>query len=82
MIILSTVNLPFQSPLVPFFLREILGIMGTYAMVKSGHDGVNIFHLVGVSISTRQLRGIWLGILSIALEEELKGSCLILFSLV
>ena len=40
--------------------------------LQSGHDGANIFHLVGVSISTRQLRGIWLRILSIALEEELK----------
>ena len=40
--------------------------------LQFGHDGVNIFHLVGVSISTRQLRGIRLGIVFIALEEELK----------
>ena len=36
--------------------------------LQSGHHVVNFFYLAGVSVSHR----IWLRILSVALEEELK----------
>ena len=39
--------------------------------LQSGHHVVNFFHSVGFSVSTEQLK-VWLRVLSIALEEELK----------
>ena len=38
----------------------------------SMHHVVNFFHVVGVSVSTRQVKG-WLRILSVALEGDLKA---------
>ena len=40
--------------------------------VQSGHYIVNFFHLVGVSVSIKTACRIWLRILSIAFEEEIK----------
>ena len=40
--------------------------------VQSGHYIVNVFHLVGVSVSIKTACRIWLRILSIAFEEEIK----------
>ena len=67
LIALSTVNLQYQSQFVPISLRPVLRIVAAHVTATSGPHGVNFFHLVGVSVSTRELR-----ILSLALEEELK----------
>ena len=40
--------------------------------LQSGHHVDNFLHLVGVSLSTKQLRGYGSRVLSVALEEELK----------
>ena len=71
LIVLNTVDSKFQGWLVPISLRPVLTTVGALSWLQAGHHAVNLFHLAGVSVSTRQLR-IWLKILSIALEKELK----------
>ena len=54
---LSIVNLQFQGRFVPISLRPVLRIVAAYVMLQPGHHVVNFFHLVRVSVSTRQLTG-------------------------
>ena len=56
-IVLGTVNLQFQGWFVSISLRPILGIAAAYVMATACHHVVNFFHLVWVSVSTRQLTG-------------------------
>ena len=56
---------------VPISLRLVLGTVAAYVMATSGHHVVNFSHLVGFSIcKTAHRTG--LGMLPVALEEELK----------
>ena len=57
MIVLSTVNLQFQGQFVPLSLRPVLRIVAAYVMIESDNHVVNVFHLVRVSVSIRQLTG-------------------------
>ena len=52
LIVLSTGNLQFEGGCVFFSLRPVLGIVAAYIMAKSGHEVVNFFHVVGVSVFT------------------------------
>ena len=57
MIVLCTVNLQFQGLFVSISLRLVLRIMGAYVMltVWSSSTAIVNFHLVGVSVSIRQI---------------------------
>jgi len=57
MIVLSTVNLQFQGLFVSISLRLVLRIMGAYVMliVWPSSTAIVNFHLVGVSVSIRQI---------------------------
>ena len=58
LILFSTVHLQHQGQFVPISLRSVLGIVAAHVMATtSGHYVVNFFHLVGVSVSIRQLTG-------------------------
>ena len=70
LIVLCTVSLQFQGQFVPIFWSQFM------SWLESSHRAVNFFHQIGVSVSIRQLGYgciIWLRILSIALEKELKA---------
>ena len=72
LIALSTVNLQSQGWFVPVSLRPFLRIAAaSMSWLQSGHHVINFFHLMGVSVSLTAHR-IWLRVLSIAPEEELK----------
>ena len=70
LIVLDTVSLQFQGPFVPMSLRSILEIVAAHIWVQPGHHGVNFTWCFGVYKTAHR---IWLRILSIALEKELKG---------
>ena len=70
LIVLGTVNLQFQSLSVPICLRTVLGIVAAHVLVQSGHHAVN-FSTWGFSICKTAHR-IWLRILPVILEKELK----------
>ena len=74
LIILSIVNVHFQGQFVPIYLNPMLRIVLVHVWHMtslSGHHAVNFLYLVGISVSTTAHR-IWLRILSIALEKDLK----------
>ena len=64
LIVLGAVSFQFQGQFVSISLRPVLR--------TTWHHVVNFFHMVGVSVFTRQLKG-WLRILSVALKEDLKA---------
>ena len=57
LIVLSTVNLHFQGWSVSISLRLILGTLANLSWLETGHHVVNLFHLVGVSVSITELMG-------------------------
>ena len=71
LVALGTVNLQFWGALVPISLWLVLRIVQLKSWVQSGHHVVN-FSTWCFSIYKRAHR-IWLRILSIALEEEVKS---------
>ena len=56
LIVLSTASLEFQGGFVPISL-QFLELWQLMSRLPSGYHVVNFFHLVGVSVSTRQLTG-------------------------
>ena len=57
LIVLSTASLQFQGQFVPISLRPFLRIVAAYIMATVWSSCINFFHLVGVSVSIRQLTG-------------------------
>ena len=74
LVVLGTVNLQFQGHFVPISLRPVLGIVAAYVMatVWFGHHIVNFFSIWWVFQYLQEAHRIWLRILSLALEKELK----------
>ena len=74
LIVLGTVNLQFQGHFVPTSSRPVLGIVAAYVMaiVWFGRHVVNLFSTRWVFQYLQEAHRIWLGILSIAPEKELK----------
>ena len=68
---LGAVNLLFQGQFVSTPLRPILELWQLILWVQPGHHVVNFFHLVGFRYPQTTHR-LWLRILFIALEKELK----------
>ena len=57
LIVLSTVSLQFQGSVCSQFLEASSWNSGLMSWLQSGHHVVNFFHLMGVSVSVRQLTG-------------------------
>ena len=57
LIVLSTVSLQFQGQFVPISCVQFSELWQLTSWLQSAHHVVNFFHLVGLSISTRQLTG-------------------------
>ena len=55
LIVLNTVNLQFQGQLFTFLWGQFLKLWQLMSQLQSGHRVVSVFHLVGVSVSIRQL---------------------------
>ena len=66
---LGRVNLQFQGPLVPISLRPVLRIVAAYVM---GIVGCHVVHFTWVFNICTAAHRVWLSILSMALEKELK----------
>ena len=56
-VVLIAINLQFQGRFVPISLRPIFGIVAAYVMATVSHHVGNFFHMVGASVSIRQLTG-------------------------
>lgn len=60
-LILSTVHLQFQGRFCSCFLERVSQALckmkQLMSWLQSGHHAINCFHLAGVSVSTKQLRG-------------------------
>ena len=69
--VFSTVTLQLQGQFVSISLRPALRIVTAMSWLQSCHLVGSFFYLVGILISIRA-QGIWLRILSVAFEKELK----------
>ena len=70
LVVLGTVHLQFQGPFVPFLCSQFSELWQLKSQVQSGHHVVN-FSTRRFSVYKTAHR-MWLRILSIALEKELK----------
>ena len=57
LVVLGIVNLQFQGPFVSIFRGKLLELRQHMSWLQSGHGVVKLFHLVGVSVTVRQLTG-------------------------
>ena len=57
LIVWDAVNLQFQGQFVSISLRPVLRVVAAYVLAIVWSQVVNFFHLVGVSVSLRQLTG-------------------------
>ena len=72
LIVLSTVSLQFQGWFVPISLRPVLRIVAAYVMATAWSSCSSLLPPGGGFSIYKTAHRIWLRILSIALEEELK----------
>ena len=74
LVVFGTVNLQFQGHFVPMSSRPVLGIVAAYVMaiVWFGRHVANFFSTWWVFQYLQEAHRIWLRILSIALEKEIK----------
>ena len=72
LIVLGTVSLQFQDGFVPISLRPVLRIVAAYVMAKAWSSCSSLLPPGGGFSVSKTAHRIWLRILSIALEEELK----------
>ena len=69
LVALGTVNLQFRGALVPISLQSVLRTVAAHVLVWSGHRVVNFTWCFSIYKTAHR---IWLRVLSIALEKELK----------
>ena len=73
LIVLSTVNLQFQGRFVPASLRPALRIVAAYVMATVWSSCSSLLPPGGGFSIYKTAHRIWLRILSVALEEEIKS---------